>query len=157
MNDKHKALEQIVELAASHEISADDIVTALRESPDQKSGPRHKQTSALTRVLAYLGGTFVFAGLGVFIAMHWESMNFAARVVITLGSGVAAFILALVALHDERYEKAATPLFLIAAFLQPSGLLVIFEEFYAGNQWELIGMLTTGTMAVQQIATLLWS
>ncbi|MDJ0758961.1 MAG: DUF2157 domain-containing protein [Woeseiaceae bacterium] len=155
MSDKQKALEQIVALAASHEISADDISAALEKSATRESGTQQKQTSVLTRVLAYLGGTFVFAGLGVFIAMHWESMNFAARVVITLGSGIAAFILALVALHDERYEKAATPLFLIAAFLQPAGLLVIFEEFYTGNQWELIGMLTTGTMAAQQIATLL--
>jgi hypothetical protein len=105
-------------------------------------------------VLAYLGGTFVFAGLGVFIAMNWESMNFAAQVVITLGSGLAAFIMALIAAKDERYEKAAAPLFLIAAVLQPIGILVIFAEFYKGNEWELVSMATSGAMAAQQILAL---
>ena len=154
MTDKDNALQQIVQIARAHGIDEDDIRRALRTS-DAGAASAQVRTSVLTRVLAYLGGTFVFAGLGVFIAMHWEAMNFASRVVITLGSGIAAFVLALVALHDERYEKAATPLFLIAAFLQPAGLLVIFEEFYTGNQWELIGLLTTGTMAAQQIVTLL--
>ena len=154
MSDKDRALEQIVQLARAHDVGEDDIRRALRTSGAGEAAEQLR-TSVLTRVLAYLGGTFVFAGLGVFIAMHWESMNFASRVVITLGSGIAAFVLALIALYDERYEKAATPLILIAAFLQPTGLLVIFEEFYTGTEWELIGMLTSGTMAVQQIVTLL--
>ena len=134
MSDKDRALEQIVQLARAHDVGEDDIRRALRTSGAGEAAGQVR-TSVLTRVLAYLGGTFVFAGLGVFIAMHWESMNFASRVVITLGSGIAAFVL--------------------AAFLQPTGLLVIFEEFYTGTEWELIGMLTSGTMAVQQIVTLL--
>ena len=48
----------------------------------------------LVRVLGFLGGTFVFAGIGVFIALQWDDMNSAARIVVTLGSGLAAFILA---------------------------------------------------------------
>ena len=156
MNDKTKALRQIVELAREHDIATADISAALtKQAGESESDAAEGRASVLTRVLAYLGGTFVFAGLGVFIAMHWDSMNFASRVVITLGSGIAAFVLALIALNDKRYEKAATPLFLIAAFLQPTGLLVIFEEFYTGSEWELIGMLTSGTLAAQQILTLL--
>ena len=153
MSDKERALAQIIQIARTHDLSGDDIRRALHAA--DAGGAEQSRSSVLTRVLAYLGGTFVFAGLGVFIAMHWESMNFAARVVITLGSGIAAFVLALVALHDERYEKAATPLFLIAAALQPTGLLVVFEEFYTGPDWQLIGLLTTGTMAAQQIVTFL--
>jgi hypothetical protein len=147
-----QALKAIVDTARTHNIGIEEISAALAEgrAPEAAS----EKSSILTRVLAYLGGIFVFAGLGVFIAMNWESMNFAARVVITLGSGVAAFILGLIALGDERYEKAATPLFLIAALLQPGGMLVIFEEYYSGNEWEIVGLVVSGAMAAQQILTL---
>ena len=156
MTDKTEALGEIVRIAAEHDISVAEATAALEAAaatdaaqlPDQRS-------TVLMRVLAYLGGIFVFAGLGVFIAMNWDSMNFAARVVITLGSGIAAFIMALIAANDERYEKAATPLFLIAALLQPVGLLVIFEEFYHGNNWDTIGLVVSGVMATQQVMTLL--
>ena len=126
MTGKAKVLDEIVAAARANDISIDEFAEAYARSPEIPDSSTQDQKSAvLTRVLAYLGGTFVFAGLGVFIAMNWESMNFAARVVITLGSGIAAFVLALIAANDERYEKAATPLFLIAALLQPVGLLVI--------------------------------
>ena len=155
MTDKAAALEQIATLARDHDISIDELRTAIATAPAPAgTDAEDPKSTALMRVLAYLGGIFVFAGLGVFIAMNWESMNFAARVVITLGSGIAAFILALIAVHDERYEKAATPLFLIAALLQPAGLLVIFEEFYSGDNWDTIGLLVSGVMAAQQIMTL---
>ena len=155
MGNKAEALEQIVTLARDHDISIDELSAALSTGAGSDAADiEDPKSTVLMRVLAYLGGIFVFAGLGVFIAMNWESMNFAARVVITLGSGIAAFILALIAVNDERYEKAATPLFLIAALLQPAGLLVIFEEFYSGDNWDTIGLLVSGVMAAQQIMTM---
>jgi len=71
-----------------------------------------------------------------------------------LGAGIAAFVMAVVVLNDERYEKAATPLFLIAAFLEPIGLIVIFDETYSGTDWRTIGMIVAGTLAAQQLLTL---
>ena len=154
--DKEKILKDMVDTARAHDIGIEELSDAFAryeasESPASDDG----KTTILTRALAYLGGTFVFAGLGVFIAMNWESMNFAAQVVITLGSGLAAFVMALIAAKDERYEKAAAPLFLIAAVLQPIGILVIFAEFYKGNEWELVSLVTSGAMAAQQILALI--
>ncbi|MDX1498825.1 MAG: hypothetical protein R3176_02945 [Woeseiaceae bacterium] len=158
MADRDQALAEVVELMRAHGLDVDEVRVALADA-DQAVDPAapaavradDTRASILTRVLAYLGGTFVFAGLGVFITMNWESMNFAARVVITLGAGLAAFVMALVAINDERFEKAATPLFLIAAFLEPIGLMVIFEETYTGNDWQAIGMVVSGTIAAQQL------
>jgi hypothetical protein len=152
---KEKILKDMVETAREHDIGIEEISQAF--AMYDASGapvPDDGKTTILTRALAYLGGTFVFAGLGVFIAMNWESMNFPAQVVITLGSGLAAYVMALIAARDERYERAAAPLFLIAAVLQPIGILVIFAEFYKGNEWELVSMVTSGAMAVQQVLAL---
>ncbi len=152
---KEKILKDMVDTARAHDIGIEDISDAFaRYEASEPPAPDDGKTTILTRALAYLGGTFVFAGLGVFIAMNWESMNFAAQVIITLGSGLAAYIMALIAAKDERYEKAAAPLFLIAAVLQPIGILVIFAEFYKGNEWELVSMVISGAMAAQQILAL---
>ena len=152
---KEKVLKELVDTARAHDIGIEEIGDAFeRFAASESPAPDDGKTTILTRVLAYLGGTFVFAGLGVFIAMNWESMNFAAQVVITLGSGLAAFVMALIAANDERCEKAAAPLFLIAAVLQPIGILVIFAEFYRGREWEMVVMVTSGALAVQQALAL---
>ena len=52
-------------------------------------------------MLGVLGGTFVFAGVGVFIALQWSELNAAARVLVTLGSGLIAFVLALLGTRDH--------------------------------------------------------
>ena len=153
MNDadeRARALADIVGLARRHALTAREIGEALGDAPTPTAA---RGRGVLVRVLGFIGGTFVFAGVGVFVALQWESMNSAARVVITLGSGLAAFVMAVLASRDMRYEKAATPLFLMAAALQPTGLLVLFSEFGSGGDWRWASLVTSGVMAVQFAAT----
>ncbi len=147
MDERARALEEIVVLAHRHGLTPSDIATALSE-PDAPP-PASRRRAVLVKVLGYLGGTFIFAGVGIFIALQWESMNSAARVVITLGSGIAAIVLAMLAAREARFEKAATPLFLIAAALEPAGMLVAFEEFGSGGDWRWASLITSGTMMLQ--------
>jgi hypothetical protein len=151
VDDRARALAEIVTLARQHGLSARDINDALGGAPSGATAARGN--GILVRVLGFIGGTFVFAGVGVFVALQWESMNSAARVVITLGSGVAAFVMAVFASRDARYEKAATPLFLMAAALQPTGMLVLFDEFGSGGDWRWASLVTSGVMALQFAAT----
>jgi hypothetical protein len=146
-----RALGDIVSLAREHKLSADDIAAALGVASEPIG--ENRKRALLVRAMGYLGGTFVFAGVGVFIALQWESMNSAARVVITLGSGIAAFVLAMISSRDVRFEKATTPLFLMASALEPTGMLVTFSEFGSGGDWHGAGLLTAGTMAIQLGAT----
>lgn len=149
MTAKHEALDQIVEIARTHGLSPADIKAAFDETQPGREQP---SGSLLGRILGYLGGIFIFAGLGVFIALNWDVMNFAAQIIITLGSGIAAFIMAIVASTDERYARVRTPLYLIAAALQPVGLLVAIDEFSSGGNWHHAALLTAGIMGFQQAA-----
>lgn len=143
-----KALQEIVALAREHTLSAEEIDAALGH--DRTSSPPERQArSVLVRVFAYLGGTFVFAGLAAFIALQWDAMNSAARIIITLGPGLAAFALATLCGRDVRYEKAAAPLFLIAAALEPTGMLVTFRELGSGGDARWAALVTAGVMAIQ--------
>jgi hypothetical protein len=159
-----RALQQIVSLAHDHGLTAGDIGAALAEKP--KPAPESRARAVLVRVLGYLGGTFVFAGIAAFTALQWDEMNSAARVVITLGPGIAACAFAAIASLDSlprrslggggRFEKATPPLFLIAAVLEPVGLLVAFNEFGSGGDARWAALITAAVVAIQ-FAALFWA
>ncbi len=120
------ALEQICALMMAHQIKLSDISSSLNQSETDEKEP---STSLLQRVMIYIGGAFVFAGLCVYIGMIWDDLDSLSRVILSLGSGFVAFILGLFAMGDQRLDKAATPLFLIAAALEPVGLFVFMDEY----------------------------
>ena len=150
MDERRRALQEIAALARTHAITASEIAGVLGEPA---ATPEDRRRGVLVRVLGYLGGTFVFAGIGVFIALQWDALGPAARVVVTLGTGLAAFVLAVLASREARYEKATTPLFLVAGALEPTGMLVAFDEFGSGGDWRLAALVTAATMALQFGAT----
>jgi hypothetical protein len=155
------ALADIVRLARAHEITSEEIAAAMAEAPAGPTSARDTdgaaeaegKTALLTRLLAYLGALFVFAGIVIFVAMQWDAMGSLARVIATLGSGVALFAMAFAAASTARFEKAATPLFLIAAVLQPVGILVAIDEYSSGGDWRHAVLAATGVLLAQQ----LWS
>ena len=157
-DDRARALVQIVSLAREHGLGAAEIGAALavEHPPAPGSSPAppgvgaaSRSRTVIVRVLGYLGGTFVFAGIAAFIALQWDTMTSAARVVITLGPGIVACILATIASRDLRFEKAAAPLFLIAAALEPTGMIVAFTEYGSGGEARVAALVTAGVMAVQ--------
>ena len=119
MNERHQALEQIKNLAQQHNLSAQEILTTL--APDEPESPA--ASGLFIKVLSYMGGIFVFAGIAIFIALQWDGMNSAARIIITLGTGVAFFTAAVAALKDDRYQALAARLLLVSGVLQPPGVM----------------------------------
>jgi hypothetical protein len=142
------ALVEVQRLIAEHGFTADELLQSDAESPqaDQRS-------SLLVKVLSYLGGMFVFAGIAIYIALEWDTMTSIARVIITLGSGVTAFILSLLALADSRYRGAGIPLMLIAALLQPTGILVALHEFGPGGNEQVAALMTALVVGLQFLLT----
>ena len=149
MDDRADALAQIARLARQHALTAEEIASALAVTPRAADLQATRGRAVLVRVLGFLGGTFIFAGLGIFIALQWDEMSSAARVIATLGSGVVSFVLASLARHEPRFARAATPLYLAAAALEPAGMLVAFREFGSGGDWRLASLATSATMAAQ--------
>jgi hypothetical protein len=158
MNDREQALAEIKRLAADHEITSSEIAAALTHpaltTPAATLSPTAKG-SLLMRILSYLGGIFIFAGLAVFIGMQWDDLNSAARVVVTLGSGLALFAMAYIAQFDPRVEKAVIPLFVISAALQPFGIAVALNEFSSVSNW-LYGNLAIASVMLFQQGLVFW-
>jgi hypothetical protein len=149
MTIKNNAIRDILDIAHQYNISVAEITNAFKMVADKEP---ETSSSMLGKILGYLGGVFIFAGLSIFITMNWDVMNTAARIIITLGSGLAVFVMALVASADDRYSKLKTPLYLISAALQPTGILVAIDEFSTVGDWHYAVMVTAGIMALQQAA-----
>lgn len=150
MDTQQDALSEIARIAQRHNLSLKEIAGALEKNTGEKEA---RNQSIVTRLLAFLGGVFILAGIGAYVSMFWDEMNSAARIIITLGSGIVGYILALIAANDARFIRATTPLFLISALLQPTGMLVTFHEFSTGGDERYAVLFTAAVMLLQQLVT----
>lgn len=122
---KQEALTAIASLAQEHGLTRADIAKILEQQESTEShGP-----SLIQKVMSYIGGVLVFCGICTYVGMEWDKLDSLSRVIITIGPGFVAFLLGLFTLGDKRFVRAATPLFLIGAFLQPAGLFVFMDEY----------------------------
>ncbi len=153
MSLKEDALQDIVSLARHNQITLEEIAQAFNSPQIQIV---KASSSVLSKLFGYIGGIFVFAGIGVFISMYWDDFGSAARVIVTLGTGLVAFIMGLVCLADKKYERAATPLFLISSFLQPTGILVMLQEYSSGGDVRH-GMLFMAVYMLMQQGATFWA
>jgi hypothetical protein len=141
------ALDKIAALAEAHGLTAEDIAARFASgalTPQAQGG-------ILKQVLGYIGGAFVFSGLCLFSGMIWGDISGLQRVLLTLGTGIVAFILGFLSLRDTRFDRAATPFFLIAALLQTGGLFVFLAEFMPpSGDAELAALSIFSVMGLQQ-------
>ena len=151
MTAKEQALKQIAQVAREHDLTPAEILEELA-SP---AGASDSGTSVVTSLFGYLGAIFLLVGLGVFIEMQWKAMGSAARIAVTLGSGIAVFVAAVLADRSEQRRNTAVPLFLLAAVLQPMGILVTIAEFSKGGDDRHAILLTSGILLIQQCVTFL--
>ncbi len=148
MNDRDDALVEVVDLVRRHALTLDEIAAALAGDP---SFAARRSSSLVARIFGYIGGTFVFAGLAIYVGMRWDELGSMGRVLLTLGPGFSTFVLALVCTTDEGFDRAATPLFLLAAVLQPAGILVMLQEYSTGGNPMYGVLLMNLVMVIQQV------
>jgi len=147
MSSKEDALAEVVDIIKRHNLSLADISSALEGGQDFKA---RTSSSILSRLFGYVGGIFIFVGLAIYVGMKWDDLNSAGRILLTLGSGFCAFVMALVCTTDQRVERAATPLFLVAALLQPTGIIVMLNEYSRGGDPAYGLLFMNAVMAIQQ-------
>ncbi|WP_348944422.1 DUF2157 domain-containing protein [Chitinibacter sp. FCG-7] len=147
MANRHDALDDIIRLMKSHGITIDEIATALLGNSEAKA---KQNSSILARLFGYIGGLFIISGMTYFIGMQWDEMSTLPRILTTLGSGFCLFIMAITCTMRDSLEKAATPLFLLAALLEPTGILVTLSEFSRGGNPAHGMLFMCCVMAIQQ-------
>ncbi|MFC1690116.1 DUF2157 domain-containing protein [Pseudomonadota bacterium] len=153
MSEREEALRQIAEIAARNDLNADDIIRALQAKGKPVAADR--STSILAQVLGYLGGILVLAGIAIIIGLQWDHLNSATRVLLTLGVGFAIFLFALATMTDPRFARVTTPMLLVAAGLEPTGIVVMLDEYSRGGDPEHGLLFMCGAMFLQQFLVFL--
>ena len=71
MSDKQDALIEVVDLITRHGLTIDEVSAALKGEPAFKAA---KSGGILSRLFAYIGGTFVIVGLSIacFAVIVWR-------------------------------------------------------------------------------------
>ena len=153
MTSRAEALKKIAEIAVRHQLQTDEIIRELGKTPTANQAER--SSGILAKILAYLGGVFVLAGIAIFIGMQWNQFNSAMRVLVTLGVGFAIYVFALLTMTDSRFSRVTTPMLLISALLQPTGIVVMLNEYSRGGEPEHGLLFMCVVMFVQQFFTFL--
>ena len=136
--DKLTLLEEIRQLAAAGEITEAEVATAFREGSGGLGDEVADRQSLYSRVLYFIGGGVIFMGIVAFIAQIWDDIGAAMHVVVTLGSGLAAYISGVLLSWHGRVGAAGPAFFLIAALVLPLGMAVTMDE--AGLDPERLGL-----------------
>lgn len=154
--NREEALQAIISLCRAHNISSREVLEGLNTAGDSPEGEKQMGSSVLIRYLAYMGGVFIFCGIGSLIALEWEALTSLARVIITLGAGFSFFILGAVTTKDLRGAKISPALLFIAGFLEPAGLFVMLNEYFPeGHDVRYAELFVSGVMLVQFFFTFL--
>jgi len=150
MSDKRDALVEVVDLITRHGLTLDEVKAALE---GKAASAAARSGGILSRLFAYIGGTFIIVGLAIYIGVRWSDLDSLGRATITLGPGFCFFVLALVCTTDARLTYAATPLFALAALIQPTGIIVTLQEYGTGGEPAHGVLFMSLVMAIQQGCT----
>jgi hypothetical protein len=151
MSDKSCVIASIASQMEQYGITLPELAAVLK--PGTSDSLRSEKKDIALRLFFILGGVFVLAGVSVYMGMFWHQMNTPMRIFITLGVGLAVQLAGIVALGDERYKRAVTPLLLIAIIMQPIGWFVAVDELFGHlNDAHDVTLFITALMAIQQIA-----
>lgn len=150
MSTKQDALQEILTLARLNNISPAEITRAMS---DKKEAAVQESSGIISRLFGYIGGILVFAGICIFVGQNWESFNGATQILVTLGTGFSAYLFSLAAMDHPKFDRASTPLMLIANLFQPTGIFVMLDVFSSGGNPKHGILFMAGLMILQQGAT----
>jgi hypothetical protein len=139
--NKNQLLQELSALVESGELTESEILRAIGAEPpqagaDRSSSAKSSLASRLSAVLYFIGGGVVFLGMVFLIAQEWSHFGTGMKIFVTLGSGIAAFMVGVLFSNQQRLGAAGPAFFLISALLLPAGLFVTYDE--AGVNIELL-------------------
>ena len=124
--DKKDLLRHIQTLASQRAITKEEMNSAFDAGINNDVTEERSPQTGISHILYYIGGAVVFLGISVLIWQHWRALNSLTKVLSTLGSGIAAYIAAVLLGQEERFEFASRAFYFISALVMPLGLHVTF-------------------------------
>jgi hypothetical protein len=154
--NKDELINGIKTLAASGQLERNEVIAAYEQGKGLVPQQQTESSSTLSRysgILYYIGGGIIFLGLIFFIGELWSGFNTFMRIFITLGTGIAAYMVGVLFNQQHRLGSAGPAFFMISALLIPGGILVGLDEFNIRVDEDKIQNLISGSLFVTYLAS----
>lgn len=125
--DKHTLLAEVRSMAAAEKITKQELLSAFAGTGPSNNDTMH-HAFGIVEILYYIGGAIVFMGIAVLISQHWNELSPLVRIFVTLGSGIAAYIVAVLFAQYKKLAGVSQAFFFLSALLLPFGLAIAFQE-----------------------------
>lgn len=128
MKTKEEILQYIKILAEQKTITKEELNLAYDGEVGFKEEEVLSKKSSIPEILYYIGGAVVFLGIAILIWENWDTLGFATKILSTLGSGVAAYLVGVLFNKEAKTEKVGIAFYLISALVIPMGLYIAFDN-----------------------------
>lgn len=124
---KESTLQEIIHLMRTHQINQDEIARALEATETEANEPSSNTAIFnITNVFVYLGALIIFSGIIIFLNENWNTLNNTTRILVPLGFGSIAYIIAVLTNNSQKFGAFSGASFLISALSLPIGLQTYF-------------------------------
>lgn len=124
--DKNHLLEEIKIQASLKNITLEEVSEAFNQGAGT-SGITNKHLN-LAEVMYYIGGFIVFLGISMLLWQNWELLPSVTRILVTLGSGLAALGVGVLLSNRPDADGASQAFYLIFNLVTPVGIGITFHE-----------------------------
>lgn len=125
--NKEQLIQEIKNSAAQKLIKKDEIIAAYNEGAGVKKDRALTRHIGISEILYYIGGAIVFIGIAVLIGQNFDTLNNTVKILVTLGSGLLAYIIGIIFCRKEKLNTIGQAFYFISALVLPIGLYVIFD------------------------------
>ena len=150
--NKEDLLTAITESSAAKKITREEVVSAFDRGVGEIRQPGRKSLSLIT-ILYAIGGLIIFIGLVLFVHQQWGALNTLARILVTLGCGIASYITAHLISRTKNLSGVAFAFYLIFNFLTPLGIYITLHEYAYNSNIVSYSDIIYGIMFIATVAS----
>ncbi|OGX24548.1 MAG: hypothetical protein A3D10_08335 [Omnitrophica WOR_2 bacterium RIFCSPHIGHO2_02_FULL_48_11] len=146
--DKKEVFQHISRLAQEGLVTKEELIEVYLEATEKGAQKSLTRQSRLSTILYFIGGTIVFLGIIILIGQNWHTLNDLTKILVTLGSALAAFYVGVLFSRYEKLDTVAQSFYFISGLVAPIGLNVTFD---------IAGWTVTGAGTQSFIAAILFT
>ena len=121
--NKSELLKSVTKLAKSGKLKKDELLAAFNK------GAKTESHFKMSNILYYLGAIVVIIGIIILVTENWDLLNDVSKILVTLGSSIAAFLSAVLIGQKEKFKNVSLSFFLVSMIIMPFGFGVSLDIF----------------------------
>lgn len=130
MDGRDQLIASIQQAAAQKILSREDVIAAYDRGVgiERTSSDSSPARVSIAQILYAVGGLVVVMGIFTMVWQSWDFLGSLVRILVSLGSGIVAYVVGALLHRAKRYDGVSQAFFLISGAVMPTGLAVALYE-----------------------------